>query len=457
MKKGEVLLLALGMVFFSMHCGFAHNFTVEAECGDYYLAGEKYTIPVKVTNYGESGYFSFTLVSSRPRWFVLEKLNLYVESGKTETMKIHFSPSPDALEAVYKVKLVVKAEDGSRREKTLFLEVRQPEKIKVANVTVKPERIAPGKSFRVQMEIINMVREPQKVKIRIEYQNERKEDEVVVKGRTKKRARYEFSTGEREPPGKRKVSVEVFHEGTKIFSAEREVEIERIEKVEVREEVKEENILFRKVVIFFENSGNVEKEAEIRSSGTNAWYSLYLGKKPEISNGYYVWRVALSPGEKGRIEYTEFYWPVVVFPLIAIAVLICVRYLCFRGVKIRKVAITRGRVREGDVISISIEIRNRGRTAKSLVVEDIVPLNFELVKKFETIKPMRKETENGILLKWKIRALKPGEERVLHYKMRAKIGIIGKIKLPRARVEYKRNGKVAKCRSNSPEIEGTGE
>ena len=94
---------------------------------------------------------------------------------------------------------------------------------------------------------------------------------------------------------------------------------------------------------------------------------------------------------------------------------------------------------------------------KKIVVRDIIPSSFELIKSFETIKPIKKEKENEIELIWKIRTMKPGEERVLHYKLKPKIGIIGSISLPKAIMEcYLEEKRVVK-KSNSPKIKGLSE
>jgi hypothetical protein len=114
-------------------------------------------------------------------------------------------------------------------------------------------------------------------------------------------------------------------------------------------------------------------------------------------------------------------------------------------------------VKEGSILSISIEIKNERKPLSNVIIKDFVPSMFSIVKDFETIKPAKREREDGTELTWRIGRLKPFEERVLHYKVKTQVGIIGDIKLPKAEIRGKIERKVFSRKSNQVILKGVKE
>ena len=73
----------------------------------------------------------------------------------------------------------------------------------------------------------------------------------------------------------------------------------------------------------------------------------------------------------------------------------------------------------------------------NLVVRDFVPAIATVVKKFDTLAPKIKRKAMGTELTWRIKQLKPKEERILTYRIKPVIEFIGKLKLPKAYLIYK--------------------
>jgi hypothetical protein len=88
-------------------------------------------------------------------------------------------------------------------------------------------------------------------------------------------------------------------------------------------------------------------------------------------------------------------------------------------------------------IPVSIEIVNRSiGEVKDLVVKDFIPPIAKIVPKFETVKPITRETISGTEVVWKFDSLRAGEERVMAYKIKPKMDIIGSLRLNPAILSY---------------------
>ena len=453
MKSIIFSLIGVVMGLFLLSGAFAWNFTVEVLYPDKIIAGEKGTVKVKITNYDKGGYFYITSIGTRPEWIVLEKMNIYVEEDSSRIVKIYFKPSETALEAIYRIKVIVRADDETKIEKVVPLKVEQPEEIKISDLQVFPSLVKPGESVKASLEISNLGRDEKSFIVKFYLDNVEKKITTIVKGRTKKIVKASFNITQYRAPEKLSIFVEVIKNGEVIAKKTGEFTVQKIEKIEAHQK-ESVNILYRSVNIYAKNVGNVEKTFSVQSNATNAWYVLYTGPSPDLKGDYYVWNVVLEPGEEKVISYKEIYWPTIAVPILIVILFVYYKFFYLGFVRLRKSVIYKKPVREGDTVSVYLEVKNGIYPAKNIVITDFVPASFELVKSFETIKPVRKKTEDGVQLKWRIRSLKPFEEIVLHYRIKPKIGIIGSLKLPCGEMTCKIKKRIIHKSSNSPNIIG---
>jgi hypothetical protein len=105
-------------------------------------------------------------------------------------------------------------------------------------------------------------------------------------------------------------------------------------------------------------------------------------------------------------------------------------------------------------ITISLEVRNRTKhEIKDILIRDFVPSIATVVEKFDTLRPTLRKVAGGTELIWRLDYLKPLEERVLTYKVRPSIDIIGTLKLPKALMRYSdKDKKIKKIISKSIKI-----
>jgi len=84
-----------------------------------------------------------------------------------------------------------------------------------------------------------------------------------------------------------------------------------------------------------------------------------------------------------------------------------------------------------------LEVRNPTlHEIKNVEVMDLVTPIANVVDKFDTMKPSIKRMDHGTELTWSIRSLRPMEERVLTYRIKPVVEIIGTLMLPKARITY---------------------
>lgn len=144
----------------------------------------------------------------------------------------------------------------------------------------------------------------------------------------------------------------------------------------------------------------------------------------------------VAPGEIVSVAYKFSLWKI----WGSILLIIFAVYLAFKfvfTVKIIKRSGFAGPIVKDSEIPVSIEIINRSiHEVKDLVVKDFIPPIARVVPKFETVKPAMHETSGGTEVSWKFDSLRAGEERVMTYKIKPKMDVVGSLRLNPATLNY---------------------
>lgn len=155
------------------------------------------------------------------------------------------------------------------------------------------------------------------------------------------------------------------------------------------------------------------------------------------NNVVYTWLFYnLQPGEERTVEYQINLWQIV---LLGVILIIAVAYAFTYVFTIRIVKNHHlfGPVAETKEISITLEVKNRTRhVIHDVYVRDFLPSFATVVDKFDTLKPMLRKAAGGTEIIWKFDSLGSMDERVLRYRIRPTMEILGEIKLPRAMIRY---------------------
>ncbi len=221
------------------------------------------------------------------------------------------------------------------------------------------------------------------------------------------------------------------------------------------------SVFFKKrVSLEVHNPGNVENVQEVRHPVT-AMQALFARSERPVAGSvvraegqrYLQWEVSLKPNETTNLSYAINYRSAIYVLLLLI--LLGAFYLAVRSpIRVLKKAQTvRGEEGTLSLIKIVLEVQNKtSKPVKSLHVVDMIPGIADVEKNIEmgTLKPHEfKHTTRGTKVIWSLPELEPHEHRVISYKIKAKLNILGSIILPRAVAEYSQRKKRRKAYSNT--------
>ncbi|MBI2652169.1 hypothetical protein HYX00_01780 [Candidatus Woesearchaeota archaeon] len=193
--------------------------------------------------------------------------------------------------------------------------------------------------------------------------------------------------------------------------------------------------------------------------------SLLLTTSPRAEtlkeNGkhYLVWQFELNNDKTMTVYTTENYRPIVVITVLAVVAVIL--YFLFRSPIVVRKGIANVGMSEGGLSEAKVVVRVKNRSAKQIAnieVMDNVP-HIAHVEKELSIGSMQphavlQHPKKGVMIKWTVESLEPGDERVLSYKMKSRLAILGEFNLPAATARTKVGNKVIISNSNRTSVGG---
>ena len=200
---------------------------------------------------------------------------------------------------------------------------------------------------------------------------------------------------------------------------------------------------------------------------TNWFESMFSRTSPkayyykEGSKRYLSWNLKLAKGESAEVFINENYWPL--FLLLLLLCINLVIYYIFRIPVVVKKEASVIKLKEGGIskLKVVISVKNRGSKPVSKVkLIDVIP-NIAEVEKSLDIGPLKpekvvKRSSRGTILKWDLGVLDKFDERIVSYKVKSKLSILGWFTLPAAIVKYSIKGKEFKVKSRKVRL-GVGE
>ncbi len=192
-----------------------------------------------------------------------------------------------------------------------------------------------------------------------------------------------------------------------------------------------------------------------------AWFAKqwFVSSTPESKKegGALVWEVPLQPGASSQMVIIYNYRPL--FWIFLVLVIALVAYYVFRSpVSVRKSA-TVVATHEGGIseLKVLIELVNRGsKMVRHVKVMDLAPRLADVVKETkETMLAPSKVTpheQSGTIIRWEVDMMEPKEHRMLVYRMKTKLQVLGGMSLPVTAVRFVVDGNERETVSNKPEI-----
>lgn len=248
--------------------------------------------------------------------------------------------------------------------------------------------------------------------------------------------------------------VDFFVNGTLISSQEESLKVKGYKDVEV-DKSERSTFLGKEVKYAVTNNGTIKAEKTITEK-VSFFEKLFLStKEGEIKEKKVVFDMEIQPEGKKSVGYRANYTPLLVVPFILIGVGYGVYYFT-RKAKLQKKLI--GKKTEGEFeAKIEISFKNlANEPLKKVKIVEPLPPFVNKVGGFGTLKP---EVKEGKKLVWKIGKIEKDEERVLSYKAKSGMGIVGRAIFKPARASFKHKGKEGKVYSKKltissrPEIE----
>ena len=305
-----------------------------------------------------------------------------------------------------------------------------------------------GRFPRLQLDLSDL-----KIKIQSEMPEFVKELSVNLPPLEKKTVEFTISPNKYQQP----------KDYTLFFVFEKNGEVAKIieQKVEIlsllpdfKTEVKGETIVLKTFnELIATNEGNVLNTQTVKHP-ISLWKSLITisnGKTQKIEGERYLtWEATLSPNESVALNFTTNY-RILLYVLIVLIVGASFYFYVQSPLVISKEAITTRDGEDQDTLSeikITLEVKNKTtKPIKEINITDLVPgiANVEKSLELGTLRPKEvRHTKQGTKVIWSLAELDAHEHRLITYKVKAKLNIVGTFSLPRAIVDYKKGKKKIK-------------
>ena len=194
----------------------------------------------------------------------------------------------------------------------------------------------------------------------------------------------------------------------------------------------------------FVNDGNIHLDKVVEQK-TGFFKSLFTRTSPiafTISKGgdrFNAWELSLDPQETVTVQEVESYRSIIF--LIILAILALVAYRFFQSpIRLIKEASAIS-YKEGGVSELKIILRIKNRSSDpyvKLTVMDRVPMIAEVEHdSMGTLKPATIFNDGkGSVVKWELENLEKHEERILAYKIKLRLSILGMFTLPKSSLRF---------------------
>lgn len=395
---------------------------------------------------------TFSIYSPDISWYVdLEPSDLTVDKNSENEYVLSIVPSAWAGNGPNLVNVIIKSgEEKFELQLPVYLKSYEDSKKEYAaslelEVTF-PEKIDPRNDIPVEVYIRNRNKLDIKLlKIHIYSSYFEEYSNITLGPQEERKENYLFRIDKRTEPAESNVYFELIYGNRTLNKEKKPLIIVPYADFEKKEDTIKE--FFKTTTEYtITNNGNYEKTGEF-SIDANLLQLPFLISSPGpsskvLSKGKVVWELTLKPDEEKVIIVSENY-RLIVYVILLFA-LVGIMYFIYRSpIVVKKEAIILGSPEQGiSELKVMIHIRNRSsELIENVMLTDLLPTLAEVEKEIHigSISPIQilKNDRKGSLIKWQIEAIEPFEERIVTYKARTKMIIIGGLTLPAAKARFK--------------------
>lgn len=477
MKLSRIFLVFVLALMLSP-LAYAASFTVKtAIINNRILIEESANFLINITNLGEttdtyrfSSIESWNAMTDPPKDWIS---GVDVAAKQTATVNISLSPFSDLpVGWVYPIKLRItsdKTKESVEEIAYIYLSSgssRQDQympAVSIIDINIEPKHVDPKQNAVVTLSLKNRNRlnlSDLTVKISSDAMN--KEDVITLNPLEQRSLKYVFAIDPYIAPKADELKVTLIWKGAEI---EVQKQIYDIIEYSTFASEKESKKQFLKTVDQYTvtNEGNVAKTENFKVK-THLFYWLFTATSPkakavsEDGAKYLEWSLTLGPQEKAAVRVVTTYrpfWSIILLIIIAI-----IAYYVFRSpIAARKRAVVVA-TEEGGISELKVIISVRNRSNKifdDVRVIDRVSNIAEVMKEhyMGTLAPSKilYDAKKGTMLKWELDTLDKNEERIITYKIKSKLSVIGGFSLKSAVVKFRDTaGREFFTRSNSTTI-----
>ena len=474
MRVNKVILLSvfLLVIFSVLATSSLAESDIEITVKNNHIAfSERAQFNLKITNNAdEKQRYSIYSLQSGQGWnvdpFPLKDKIIELYPGKSYTTIIQAQAFDDGLQpGIYYVQISIASDLGETYTESLkvYLSPEKPiDYLPAIKATIDMnDKISPKDGVSIKLFLEN--RNPLDltglvVKIQSDMPEFIKEATIDLPPLEKKTIEFSINPNQFQQPKEYIIFFVFEHNGEVAKIIDQKIEILSLQP-EFKKEVNENSKLFRYYnELIVTNDGNVKNTQKVLYP-ISLWKVLFTtseGKSEKIEGErYLVWEQSISPNESVTLNFTTNYR--VVIYILAILLIFAGFYFYVQSpLSISKSAMTtKTEHNEGALseIKVTLEVKNRTkRNIKGIDIIDQVPgiANVEKSLELGTLRPKEiKHSKKGTKVIWSLVELDAHEHRIITYKVRAKLNIVGTFSLPRATVEYARKrGKKGKAYSN---------
>lgn len=267
--------------------------------------------------------------------------------------------------------------------------------------------------------------------------------QIAIEPFSEKTEERTFTLDPHLAPGEYGMNIKLIYRDKTINEISRSMSVKEV--VDIAETPSDAGILFRhQTSILLENNGNTRRTHDV-TLPTNLFRALFSGTEPKVKSEIVAgervhrWSVTLDPEEMTVVSRTENYR----LPLILLIIILAsaLSYYLFRSPLITVKETITMKQENGSGLKVRIFIKNRsGKQLTGVRVVDRVPSIATFIEQSHlgTVSPTKvvSNQKKGTMLKWDLDLLEPYEERILSYSLSSRLEIVGKIKLPSAKVLF---------------------
>ncbi len=421
--------------------------------------GETPSIDITVVNNG-TAKDTFLISVWPPQYYGvtlnLEKYLVTVDANSQETVKLYFYIAMDAKEItpVFSISAKSSTDADVTDTRDFYLTIVRKTNVYIKDITLEKYTLNPEGTANIEVSVINIADTPSG---KYYLETTIKKDNSIIKNfddtldgiapSSTVKVIKSYTFDKYAPPGSYAIeSVLTDSAGKIVYSKATNANINAEYKIPREYSTKSTKYTFFMITttLTVKNEGNIATPDFYVTESIPSFIKTLFDPQIEPDTAeqtdgriIYSWLVpSLEPGKQITIVYGFDLWRIWLTALI-VGLIVYGAFTFFYKPTIVKKFRHEGPITRDKEILISLDVRNRTKhEIRDIEVRDFVPSIARVIDKFDTLAPRAKTGETGTELRWKIDSLKAGEERVLTYRIRPVVEVVGSLNLPEARVRY---------------------